>query len=158
MDVDQSTLRFGSKGDEDSLMRCNRHGVDVNHDKKPDLVCWFDFTKSDFVPGDNQGVVTGSTNSGVDFEGKGVLKMVTGMPRPPHHDRDRDRDHGHRHRRCWDRPPASRVEAVVVTPKTAPGARVPSFGSPDPFERRLCTESAKAVPFWKRLTRPRSMR
>ena len=97
MDVDQSTLRFGSKGDEDSLMRCNRHGVDVNHDKKPDLVCWFDFTKSDFVPGDNQGVVTGSTNSGVDFEGTGVLKMVTGMPRPPHH--DRDRDHGHRHRR-----------------------------------------------------------
>jgi len=101
MDVDQSTLRFGSKGDEDSLMRCKRHGVDVNHDKKPDLVCWFDFTKADFVPGDNQGVVTGSTNSGVDFEGKGVLKMVTGMPRRPHHDHDRDRDrhHGHRHRR-----------------------------------------------------------
>ena len=95
MDVDQSTLRFGSKGDEDSLMRCSRHGVDVNHDKKPDLVCWFDFTKAGFVPGDNQGVVTGSTNSGDDFEGKGVLKMVTGMPRL--HGRDRHHDHGRRH-------------------------------------------------------------
>jgi len=94
MDVDQSSLKFGSTGDEDSLIRCNRHGVDVNQDKRPDLICWFDFTKSDFVPGDNEGVVTGSTNSGGAFEGKGVLKMVTGMPRLRDH--GRDHDHGRR--------------------------------------------------------------
>lgn len=91
MDVDQSSLKFGSTGDEDSLMRCNRHGVDVNQDKRPDLICWFDFTKSDFVPGDNEGVVTGATNSGSAFEGKGVLKMVTGMPRLRGHDHDHGR-------------------------------------------------------------------
>lgn len=100
MDVDQSSLRFGSTGDEDSLIRCSKRGVRLNGDKKPDLLCWFDFTKADFVPGDNEGVVTGSTNSGGEFKGTGVLKVVTGMPRLHRHDRDRDHDRRqHRHYR-----------------------------------------------------------
>jgi hypothetical protein len=97
MGVDQSSLKFGSTGEEDSLIRCSGRGVDVNRDKRPDLVCWFDFTKAGFVPGDNEGVVTGSSNAGGAFEGKGVLKMVTGMPRFHRHDHDRDRDHDRDH-------------------------------------------------------------
>ena len=102
MDVDQSTLKFGETGDEESLIRCKRHGVDVNRDKLPDLVCWFDFAKAGFVPGDTEGVVTGSTTSGAAFEGKGALKIVTGKPHLHDYDgdRDNDRDHGRRrHRR-----------------------------------------------------------
>lgn len=107
--VDQSSLKFGATGDEDSFIRCSRRSVDVNQDKLPDLVCWFDFTKSDFVPGDNQGVLTGSTNAGDAFEGKGWLKIVTGRRNlrdydrlldrgRRHRDHDRDRHHDHRHR------------------------------------------------------------
>lgn len=101
MQVDQSTLTFGSTGDEQSLVRCKRRGVDVDHDGKPDLLCFFNFAKAGFVPGDSEGVVKGSTKSGDAFEGKGALKIVTGKPdirRHDHdHDHDRDRHHHHRH-------------------------------------------------------------
>lgn len=95
MDVNQASLRFGSSGDEDSLVRCNPHGIDVNRDGKPDLLCHFDVVKANFEPGDTEGVVTGATNSGDQFEGKGYLKIISGK-RDPHGDRDR---RGHRHRR-----------------------------------------------------------
>jgi len=100
MDVDQSSLRFGSTGDEDSLVRCNPRGVDVNHDGRPDLICHFDVSKANFEPGDTEGVLTGTTEeSHTAFEGKGFLKVVSGK-RDMHrdHDRDDDRD-GRRHRR-----------------------------------------------------------
>lgn len=95
--VDQSTLKFGATGDEDSFIRCSRRPFDVNRDKLPDLVCWFDFTKSGFVPGDNQGILTGSTNAGDAFEGEGWLKIVTGRRRPEDYGRIIDRDHRHHH-------------------------------------------------------------
>ena len=93
MDVDQSQLRFGSTGDEDSLIRCARHGVDVDHDGHPDLLCFFDPTKADFQPGDTNGIMTGETDSGDNFKGEGYLKVVTGRE---HRERDRER-HGERH-------------------------------------------------------------
>ena len=93
MDVDQSQLRFGSTGDEDSLIRCARHGVDVDHDGHPDLLCFFDPTKADFQPGDTNGIMTGETDSGDNFKGEGYLKVVTGRG---HRERDRER-HGERH-------------------------------------------------------------
>ena len=98
MDVDQSQLRFGSTGDEDSLIRCSRHGVDVDHNGHPDLLCFFDPTKADFKPGDANGIMIGETNSGADFKGQGYLKVVTGRE---HRERDRERHgerHEHRHR------------------------------------------------------------
>ena len=64
----------------------------MNQDELPDLICWLDFANANFVPGDNEGVLTGSTNAGDAFEGKGVLKIVTGMP-------DVDRDDREHHRR-----------------------------------------------------------
>lgn len=99
-EADPSSLKFGSIGDEDSFIRCGRRGVDVNHDGLADLVCWFDIAKADFAPGDNEGVLTGSTKAGEAFEGRGALKIVTGRRRHHHEDhRDsehRDRDHHHR--------------------------------------------------------------
>jgi len=86
LDVDQSSLKFGETGNESSLIRCERHGVDVNRDKQPDLVCFFDFSKADFKPGDTQGKVTGTTKSGQAFEGEGWLKIMTGR----RHRRDHD--------------------------------------------------------------------
>lgn len=99
--ADPSSLKFGSTGDEDSFIRCGRRGVDVNHDGIRDLICWFDVAKSDFVPGDNEGVLTGSTKDGEAFEGRGALKILTGKRRHHHEDRrkndHRDRDRHHRH-------------------------------------------------------------
>ena len=95
--VNQSSLRFGSAGDEDSLIHCNRRRVDVNHDGLPDLLCHFDATKAGFQPGDANGIVTGETDSGDEFEGQGYLKVVTG--RRHHHDFDRDHDHDRDHDR-----------------------------------------------------------
>ena len=101
LDVDESSLRFGSTGDEDSLIRCNSRAADVNHDGHPDLICHFDVTKADFQPGDADGIATGETNSGDAFKGQGYLKVVTG--RRLHHDFDRRHDHdrrrGRHHRR-----------------------------------------------------------
>lgn len=88
-DVDQSSLRFGSVGDEDSLIRCKRDGVDVNRDGRPDLVCYFDFAKANIQPGDTEGFVTGTTGEGAPFQGQGFLKILSGS--------GRDRDHHHRH-------------------------------------------------------------
>lgn len=85
LDVNQSSLRFGSTGTEGSFLRCNSHGIDVNRDKLPDLICHFDFAKADFQPGDTQGFVTGTTNSGVDFKGQGFLKILSGKGRERRH-------------------------------------------------------------------------
>jgi len=85
LDVNQSSLKFGSTGTEASFIRCNPHGVDVNGDKRPDLVCYFDFGKANFQPGDTQGIVTGATNSGVDLEGRGFLKILSDRRHHGHH-------------------------------------------------------------------------
>jgi hypothetical protein len=86
MEVDQSSLKFGST-DEESLVRCKRHGLDVNRDTRPDLICYFDFAKANFQPGDTEGVVTGTMNGDGAFEGRGYLKILSG--------KKRDRDHHH---------------------------------------------------------------
>lgn len=97
LDVNQSSLRFGSTGDEDSLIRCNNRGIDVDHNGRPDLLCFFDVSKANFAPDDTNGIVTGETNSGDAFEGQGYLKVVMGKQDPQRVlDRGRDRD-GHRH-------------------------------------------------------------
>jgi pre-peptidase len=88
LDVDQSSLKFGATGNEASLIRCERHGVDVNRDKRPDLLCFFDFIKANFQRGDTEGKVTGTTKSGQAFEGQAWLKIVTGRGHRRRHDRD----------------------------------------------------------------------
>lgn len=97
-DVDQSKLTFGHTGDEESLMRCNPHGIDVSGDGKPDLVCFFDVGKANLQLGDSEGYLNGVTTSGDAFSGQGFLKIMSGFRHPDQdQDRDGDRDeHGHR--------------------------------------------------------------
>jgi hypothetical protein len=75
-EVDQQSLRFGAKGDESSLLRCNKDDVDMNADGKPDLVCHFDTQTAGFASGNIEGIVTGSLKDGRQFEGRGPLKLV----------------------------------------------------------------------------------
>jgi len=95
MDVNLSSLKFGSTGTESSLIKCNPHGVDVSHDGRPDLLCHFDVSKANFQPGDQNGTLTGTTNAGDAFAGTAYLKVVTGK-RDWKKDLDGDHD-GHRH-------------------------------------------------------------
>ena len=78
--VDLGSLRFGTTGKENSLVRCNSGGADVNGDGLPDLVCHFDNQKANFQLGDVQGFVSG-TSGGKPFEGQGYLKVVAGKRR-----------------------------------------------------------------------------
>jgi hypothetical protein len=100
--VKVDTLTFGHMGDEQSLKRCLKRGVDVNHDRRPDLLCFFENQKAGFEPSDEQGVLRGEAADGTPFEGSGVLKVVPEKRYWQHshrHDRDDDRDdRGRRHR------------------------------------------------------------
>jgi hypothetical protein len=71
--VDQSSLRFGRTGDEESLFRCVFEPEDVNKDGLDDLVCRFGIVDSGLQPGDTEGVLTGNTIYGQPFEGRDQL-------------------------------------------------------------------------------------
>jgi hypothetical protein len=92
MKVDKHSLKFGAEGTELSYVGCYHHGIDVNRDRKKDLVCRFDVKKAGFDVGDLEGVLTG-TVEGVKFEGRAPLKVVMkGKKRKYHH-----------HHHGWDR-------------------------------------------------------
>lgn len=99
MQIDTSTLTFGRSGNEKSLEKCYPKGVDVNRDRRRDMVCLFSVKASDFEPNDVAGVVKGSTATGTQFQGRGLLKVIelrkSGHRRHGHDvrdDRRRDRD------------------------------------------------------------------
>jgi hypothetical protein len=99
MQIDTSTLTFGRSGDEQSLEKCYAKGVDVNRDRRRDMVCLFSVKASNFEPNDVAGVVKGSTTTGTQFQGRGLLKVIelrkSGHRRHGHDvrdDRRRDRD------------------------------------------------------------------
>jgi hypothetical protein len=76
LEVDQESLTFGAKGSEESRIRCNKNGADLNHDGIPDLLCHFDSQIAGFEPGDTAGHIKGKKNDGKPFEGQGNLKAV----------------------------------------------------------------------------------
>lgn len=76
MQIDTSKLTFGRSGDEQSLEKCYPKGVDVNHDRRRDMVCLFSVKASNFEPNDVVGVVKGSTATGTKFQGRGLLKVI----------------------------------------------------------------------------------
>ncbi len=75
MNIDLDTLRFGSKGDEESLWKCNWTGTDINGDGRVDRICHFKNQKAAFEPTDAEAILTGEVN-GKKFEGRGYLKVV----------------------------------------------------------------------------------
>jgi hypothetical protein len=89
--VDQASITFGAEGNEKSLRWCNKVGVDVNKDRRPDLLCNFDIKAAGFEDGDLLGKVKGVTADGRSFEGTGPLKAVRGGKRH----RDGNHRHGH---------------------------------------------------------------
>ena len=84
-DIDVQTLTFGSTGDEQSLRGCTRGFTHLNRDRRPDLVCFFRAELTGFQPTDEQGVLRGTTKSGVSFEGSSMLKVVPEKRHYGHH-------------------------------------------------------------------------
>ena len=98
MKVDKYSLKFGAEGTEASYVGCYPHGIDVNRDRRKDLVCRFDNKKAGFEVGDLEGVLTG-TAQGQQFEGRAPLKVVMkGKKRKHHHNNHR---HGRDDNRNW---------------------------------------------------------
>jgi pre-peptidase len=96
MKVDRSSLKFGAEGNELSFVGCYKEGIDVNRDRRKDLVCRFDAKKAGFDVGDLEGIVTG-TAEGSQFEGRGPVKVVMkGKKRKHQHNHGHDYDNrGH---------------------------------------------------------------
>jgi hypothetical protein len=74
--VKQTTLSFGSSGNEKSLSKCQPQAKDINKDGYADLLCHFENSASGFRSGDIEGIVKGELNGGARFEGHAVLKVV----------------------------------------------------------------------------------
>lgn len=74
--VDQRTLTFGSVGNEPSLVRCAKHGVDVNGDGLLDLTCRFAIRAAAFRQGDQIGILRFSDKTGVSYEGREPIVVV----------------------------------------------------------------------------------
>lgn len=77
--IDVQSLRFGSRGTEASLQRCNSNGQDFNDDGHPDRLCHFDNQAANFDEDEDAGIMRGNMNQeggGTSFEGSGLLKVV----------------------------------------------------------------------------------
>jgi hypothetical protein len=101
LEVDESSLRFGHSGDENSLHRCEKRGRDVDGDGLLDKVCYFDNRSAKFEATDDKGILKGSI-AGKPFEGNGMLKVIPEKRRghrrdgDNRHDRDDRGDRRHR--------------------------------------------------------------
>ncbi|MGA2223926.1 MAG: DUF642 domain-containing protein [Syntrophobacteraceae bacterium] len=74
--VDLDSLTFGHSGNEKSLVFCSSLPVDVNGDKAPDLICFFNTGEAGFQCGDTQGILKGQTKDGTPIEGSDSVKIV----------------------------------------------------------------------------------
>ena len=75
-EVDQSSLTFGSSGDDPSLAFCPRGAQDVNDDGLVDLVCHFHTQDTGFQCGDTEGILRGENMDGVPIEGSDSVRLV----------------------------------------------------------------------------------
>lgn len=74
--IDVSSLTFGKTGSEKSLAFCDKHGQDVNGDRVPDLVCYFDMEQAEFQEGDTAGVLRGKTLDGRSVIGTDSIRVT----------------------------------------------------------------------------------
>lgn len=75
-EIKRSSLTFGSTGSESSLNKCLPGSRDVNGDGYQDIVCHFENSAAGFKSGDAEGVLRGTMNGNVKFEGRGDLKVL----------------------------------------------------------------------------------
>lgn len=69
-DVDQTSLRFGKSGTEESLHRCSQRRADVNADGYPDLVCYFLHNRTVIDRSTTEAVLRARTTDGTPFESR----------------------------------------------------------------------------------------
>jgi hypothetical protein len=74
--IEWDSLTFGHSGNEKSLVFCCQLPVDVNGDKAPDLICFFNTGEAGFQCGDTQGILKGQTMDGTPIEGSDSVKIV----------------------------------------------------------------------------------
>lgn len=74
--VDPKSLTFGRTGDEDSLAFCMSWKMDVNGDRKKDLICYFHERPTGFECGDTLGTLKGKTVDDRPFGGQDNVKIV----------------------------------------------------------------------------------
>jgi len=73
--VIRTSLTFGKTGEEASLVSCSSKLVDVNRDKKKDLICYFYGDKTALDIGDTQAVLKGDYEN-VSFEGIDSVRVL----------------------------------------------------------------------------------
>jgi hypothetical protein len=74
--IDQSSLTFGSTGDEESLAFCNIGSQDVNGDGIRDLMCHFYTQDTEFQIDDTEGILKGKTIDGTFIMGSDTVNIV----------------------------------------------------------------------------------
>jgi Bacterial pre-peptidase C-terminal domain len=100
MKIDKYSMTFGAEGDELSYVGCHKEGIDVNRDRRKDLVCRFNVRKAGFDVGDIEGVLKG-TVEGSQFEGRGPVKVVMKGKKRKHQHHHHGRDHDNRGHGGW---------------------------------------------------------
>jgi probable HAF family extracellular repeat protein len=74
--MDLDTITFGRTGDEHSMAFCSPIEWNVNRDSYKDLVCFFWIQRTGFQCGDTQGVLKGTTQSGIHVEAKDSVRVI----------------------------------------------------------------------------------
>jgi probable HAF family extracellular repeat protein len=74
--VDQKSLTFGSTGNEESLVSCNRRSKDVDGDGLRDLLCYFNIRSTGFQCADSEGILRGYTVDGMPIEGRDSITIM----------------------------------------------------------------------------------
>lgn len=73
--IDKTSLTFGKTGDEASLISCSAKLIDVNRDKKKDLVCYFYGDKTMLDIPDTQAILRGKYGD-ISFEATDSVKVL----------------------------------------------------------------------------------
>ena len=73
--IKQKSLTFGSRGNENSLSKCQKQTRDINKDGYADLLCHFKNNVASFKSGDIEGILRGNTQRG-KFEGRALIKVI----------------------------------------------------------------------------------
>ena len=74
--VHRNALTFGRSGDEQSLVFCNKNGVDLNRDGLPDLLCHFRTSLAGFQSGDTLAILHGATLNNIHFTGQDKIRVL----------------------------------------------------------------------------------
>ena len=74
--IDQNSLTFGSTGNEESLLSCNRRPRDVDGDGLNDVICYFNIRSTGFQCVDTEGILRGNTVDGMPIEGRDSVTVL----------------------------------------------------------------------------------